>query len=128
MKKLFILMFCIAGLWFNASAQLLFDRVNLAEVRKFESTQGSQSKGFVSQKVGAGLFHGAQDNVEYQPLVFVRTNDHFDPKCEIEYYYSPKDSVINAILYDWNIMSQVKNIKTDGARLEQQVGRKEAYL
>lgn len=126
MKHILVLILCLYGL--GVKAQLLFDRVNLAEVRKFEAQQGSHSLGFAKQQVGADFFYGAKENVDYYPLVFDRTNDKFDPKCNVEYYYSTKDSVVNAIVYDWNIMNVVKNLKKDGDKIEKQLGRKAEYL
>jgi hypothetical protein len=123
---LFFLFFLVVSS--KSQAQFLLERKNIAEVIKYEAEQHSENKGFKKMKVSNDFFHGALENVDYYPLVIKWSNDTFHPQCEVEYYYSSKDSVINAIVYDWNIMNEVSNLKTDGYKLEQQIGRKDEYI
>ena len=41
-------------------------------------------------QVGHNFFHNTQEQVEYYPLIFKRTEDTFKPQCEAEYFYSSK--------------------------------------
>jgi len=128
MKYLYLLILFTIGMNLSARSQLLIERRNIAEVRKYEAENGSENQGFKKMQVGADFFHGAQEKVEYFPLTFKRINDTFKPKCVVEYYYSDKDSIINAIVYDWNIMNEVTNLKTDGYKFDQQTDRKDEYI
>jgi hypothetical protein len=123
----FLILFTIS-INLSSNAQVLLERKNIEEVRKLETEQHSENKGFKKIQVSSDFFHGAQEKVDYYPLTFKRVIDPFKPVCEIEYYYSSKDSVVNAVVYDWNIMNEVTNLKTDGYKFEQQVTRKEEYI
>jgi len=126
----FFLLFIISiiGMSYNSYAQFLLKRVSIANARKYEADQNSYNAGFKKMKVSSDFFYGAQANKDYYPLTFKRGKDSFTPKCVAEYYYSIKDSVVNAIVYDWNIMNEVTNLKTDEYKLEQQVSRKDDYI
>jgi len=128
MKYLFLPFLFLIGIHFTSNAQFILERENIAQVIKYETELHSKNEGFKKMQVSSDFFHGAQEKLDYYPLTFKRTDDTFKPECVIEYYYSSKDSIVNAIVYDWNIMNEVSNLKTDGYKLEQQLGRKDEYI
>lgn len=128
MKYLCLFPLLIIGINFSSKAQYLMERKKLTDVIKFEADQNSENLGFRKMKVSRDFFHGADDKVDYYPLTFKRIKDTFKPQCKVEYYYSTKDSVINAIVYDWNIMDEITNLNVDGKKFEQQVPRKDEYI
>lgn len=128
MKYLHYTAFLINIISFNSHAQFLLQRKNIAEVRKYEAEQNSENRGFNKIRVSSDFFHNAQADVDYYPLTFKRTNDTFKPGCVVEYYYLQKDSLINAIVYDWNIMNEIHNLKVDGYKFDEQISRKDDYI
>jgi len=128
MKYICLISLLIIGISFKSNAQFLLERKNIDEIRKFESGQHSENTGFKKMQVGHDFFHNTQEKVDYYPLIFKRIEDSFKPQCEAEYFYSSKDSIVNGIIYEWNIANEISNIKTDGHKFEEQLTRKDDYL
>jgi len=129
MKQLIsILIFvCIYNSGFSQD-DFLFERKNLNELRTYEKSINSEYLGFVKTKVAKDYFPTAKENHDYYPLSYKRTNDDFFPQLGIEYFYDENDSTLLSTSYDWNIMSYVKNLKTDGDKFEVEKKRKKEYL
>lgn len=126
MKKSFFIL-ALLLLTVSLQAQYVLTKMTLSKIRAFEDSIKSECKGFVKMNVGADFFKGAKEDKDYYPLVFSRTDKSFFPGCKVEYYYSGKDSVIQCVVMDWDIMNYVSNLNTDQHFIDEQVGRKKAY-
>lgn len=128
--KQIILIFIAFGLATTSYSQydFLLEKQSLGLVRVYEDSIESKSIGFVKTQVGENYFPTAKEKYDYFPLCFIRTNDSFYPELHIEYFYDEIDSTLLATSYDWNIMDYVKNLKTDGDKLDKEKKRKKEYL
>ncbi|MDX2361835.1 MAG: hypothetical protein QNK23_13580 [Crocinitomicaceae bacterium] len=106
----------------------LFERKSLSELRTYEDSIKSENIGFVKSNVATDYFPTAKEGVDYYPLSYHRTNDNFYPDLHVQYYYTESDSILLSTVYDWNIMDYVKNLKTEGSKLEKETKRSKEYL
>jgi len=113
-----------------SQTNFLTEKVNIEQVREFESKLNSVFVGFDTTKVAKDYFRGAVEGREYYPIKFKRTNDTFFPELFVEYYYDEKssDSIIICASYDWNIMHYVKNLNDDGHHFDKEIKREKEYL
>ncbi|HEX8545427.1 MAG TPA: hypothetical protein VF691_00620 [Cytophagaceae bacterium] len=112
---------------FNSNDKYLTIRKTISEVRVLEEGLKSELLGFKKMGVSEDFFDGAQKDKDYYPLKFKRNNDTFYPNLNVEYFYTESDSTVNAVVYDWDIMNHVNNLKTDVNKIEEQVSRKKEY-
>jgi hypothetical protein len=111
-----------------AQHNFLFERKTLKETKLIEDSLSSKYIGPVKTQVSKDYFPTAKANHDYYPITYIRTNDSFFPELHVEYFYNESDSTLLATSYDWNIMSYVKNLKTDGDKFEIEIKRKKEYL
>lgn len=111
-----------------AQYDFLFERKSLEDIRKYEESINSEQLGFIKTQVAKNYFPTAKEKHDYYPLCFARINDNFYPQLETSYFYDEIDSTLLATSYDWNIMRYVKNLKTDGDKLEREKEREKDYL
>jgi hypothetical protein len=71
---------------------------------------------------------GLLKKTDYYPLTFRWLSDDFNPNCLVEYYYFGKDSIAKVIVYNWDIMNDVNNLKTGKSKILEQQNRKKEYL
>lgn len=129
MKRL-ILFLTLIGFYTCGFSQydFLYNKKNLDELRQYEKSINSEYIGFEKTQVAKDYFPTAKEKHDYYPLCYFRTNDNFYPKLKVIYYYDENDSSLLATSYDWNIMSYVKNLKTDGDKFEVEKKRKKEYF
>jgi len=113
-----------------SQTNFLTKKVNIQQVREFESNLNSIFIGFDTTKVAKDYFSGALADKEYYPIKFKRTNDPFFPELFVTYYYdeSSPDSIIISVSHDWNIMNYVKNLNDDGHHFYTEIKREKDYL
>lgn len=120
----------LLGICANGFSQhdFLYEGKSLDELRNYENSIHSEYLGFVKTQVAKDYFPTAEEKHDYYPLCYNRINDEFYPLLRISYYYDEKDSTLLATSYDWDIMRYVKNLKTDGDKLEIEKKRSKEYL
>ncbi|MBX2945703.1 MAG: hypothetical protein KF725_07705 [Cyclobacteriaceae bacterium] len=125
--KHIILIVLLAGQLTNDKPDFfLFDQKKVKDITTIEESFKSQKRETRKVTVSDDFFPGATKYDLEFPITFDRKDKEFNPFSVVQYYYTPNDSLVRLIVYDWdktqiinNFIDLQKELKNESKRINE---------
>lgn len=126
MKHLILIVLLVGQLTNDKPDFFLFDQKKVKDITTIEESFRSQKRETRKVTVSDDFFPGATKYDLEFPITFDRKDKEFNPFAVVQYYYTPNDSLVRLIVYDWdktqiinNFIDLQKELKNESKRINE---------